>query len=366
MTAAHLGKRSPLKALFPIVAGNDSYRDIVFDGGLLDAEFDTVAVTTIFGPLEELNPVAESSGPSDLLAVEQQHAPGLVSYNASQLSNIGLGGDQGYDGSYWHGPSAPQHAGPSGLRRHPGLHGRWLVRSLSARRDPQLHGPAEPVGPPARGGADVAFTAGHRPLQLLYGPWYHLTATGSFAGRDLYPLQLAWFDRWLKNEPTGIERTRTPLHVTRWGQQVETTCPAGQFATDPGDPRCTWGAPEAAGRRARNDGALLSTPPGATSANDQTAYTAVSNPCNASLEQWGAGGGALALESGQLPQDPCTSDDRSFEASPGALTYTTAALRAPAQLAGPMDATIYATRPVPRSSWWRRWKTSRPAGKPCR
>ncbi|HUZ29562.1 MAG TPA: CocE/NonD family hydrolase, partial [Solirubrobacteraceae bacterium] len=101
MTAAHLGKHSPLKALFPIVAGNDTYRDIAFDGGLLDAEFDTVAVSTIFGPLEEANPVAESTGPSDLLNVEQQHAPGLVSYNASQLVNIGLGGDEAYDGSYW-------------------------------------------------------------------------------------------------------------------------------------------------------------------------------------------------------------------------------------------------------------------------
>ena len=76
-------------------------------------------------------------------------------------------------------------------------------------------------------------------------------------------------------------------------------------------------------------------------------YSPVSNPCNASLEQWGAGAGALALEAGPLPPDPCTTDDRAYEATPGALTYTTAPVRSPVQLAGPIDATIYATSTRP-------------------
>lgn len=102
MTANALGPRSPLKALFPIVAGNDTYRDIAFDGGILDAEADLILTGTVFGPVEELNPVAEDNRDlAELLKVEREHAPGLASYNANQITNIDTGGDQAYDGSYW-------------------------------------------------------------------------------------------------------------------------------------------------------------------------------------------------------------------------------------------------------------------------
>ena len=348
MTAAHLGKRSPLKALFPIVAGNDTYRDIVFDGGLLDAEFDVVAATTIFGPLEELNPVAESGGPSDLLNIEEQHAPGLVSYNASQLLNIGLGGDQAYDGSYWQ-IRAPRNmlarvvadripaymvGGWSdlyqrgGILNYTGLQNLWAHRALGA--------PMSAVQP----------VTGR--YQLLYGPWYHLTASGSFAGQDLYALQLAWFDRWLKNEPTGIDQTRTPLHLyqlgaSRWTSVSRWPLPRARPTT------LYLTCPGGSGAPSTNDGALSRAAPTTASGADQTAYSGASNPCNASLEQWGAGAGALALESGQLPADPCTTDDRAFEASPGALTYTTAPARKSVQLAGPVDATVYATSTRPET-----------------
>src|SRR3954469_19054268 len=65
MTAAAIEPGSPLKALFPIVAGNDTYRDIAFMGGIPDGEFDSAVLLSIFGVLEEANPVAESP-PTDL------------------------------------------------------------------------------------------------------------------------------------------------------------------------------------------------------------------------------------------------------------------------------------------------------------
>jgi hypothetical protein len=346
MTAAHVGKQSPLKALFPIVAGNDTYRDIAFDGGLLDAEFDTVAVSTIFGPLEEANPVAESTGPSDLLNVEEQHAPGLVSYNASQLVNIGLGGDESYDGSYWqvraprdmlarvvaNGIPAYMVGGWSDLYQRGGLLNYTGLQNLWAHRA---------VGAPMSARQPVTGR-----YQLLYGPWYHLTATGSYAGRDVYALQLAWFDRWLKHEATGIDRTPTPLHVyalgaNRWTDAARWPLPKARATT------LYLGGPGGSGAPSTNDGGLTTGAPTDPSPADQTVYSSVSNPCNASLEQWGAGAGALALEAGQLPPDPCTTDDRAYEATPGALTYTTAPVRSPVQVAGPIDATIYATSTRP-------------------
>src|SRR4051794_11628558 len=59
MTASRESPGSPLKALFPIVAGADTYRDIVFEGGILDGEFASIVIGTIFGGLEEVAPLAE-------------------------------------------------------------------------------------------------------------------------------------------------------------------------------------------------------------------------------------------------------------------------------------------------------------------
>lgn len=337
MTAAALGRHSPLKALFPIVAGNDTYRDIVFDGGLMDAEFDIAVVTSIFGPLEELNPVVESTSLSDLLKVELAHAPALGSYNLAQILSIGLGGDQAYDESYWQ-QRAPRNMlarvvanripafmvggwfdlyQRGGVLNFSGLQNAWAGRPVGA---PML--PRQPV-------------SGR--YQLLYGPWYHLDAG---TGYDIYGLQLRWFDRWLKGEPTGVEKTHTPLHLyeleanrwvnaTRW--PLAQARPQTLYLSSAGG-----SASSLSGKR-----------PTAHNAADTTFFSIASDPCARSLEQWGAGAGALAFETGHLPPDPCTTDDRPFESSPGALTYTTSPLSRAAALAGPIDATIYATSTRP-------------------
>jgi hypothetical protein len=343
MTADRLGRHSPLKALFPIVAGNDTYRDIAFDGGLLDAEFDSAAVGTIFGPLEEVNPVAESTGPADLLNVELQHAGGLVSYNATQVASIGLGGDQSFDAAYWQaraprnmlgrvvadGIPAYMVGGWFDLYQRGGILNYTGLQNLWARR---------PVGAPMLPGQRVTGR-----YQLLYGPWYHLTA-GS--GYDIYAVQLAWFDRWLKGEATGIDRTRTPLHLyeleaNRWLNAARWPLPQVRATM------LYLGGHAGSGAPSTNDGTLGTDPPSSASATDSTFYSGASNPCGGSLEQWGAGAGALAFEAGNLPPDPCTTDDRAFESSPGALTYTTAPLRRSVLLSGPIDAAIYATSTRP-------------------
>ncbi len=332
MTAANLGRHSPLRALFPIVAGNDTYRDIVFDGGLLDAEFDAAAIGTIFGPLEEVNPVAESTSPSDLLSIELQHAGGLTSYNATQAASIGLGGDEAYDGGYW------QARAPLNMLAHVvadkvpaymvggwfDLYQRGGILNYTGLQNLYDHRPADaPMTPrqPVTGR-----------YQLLYGPWYHLTA-GS--GYDIYALQLAWFDRWLKNEPTGIDRTRTPLHL--YELQANRWMDAARWPLPQARPTTFY----------LGHGTLSPQRPSGALGSDTTFYSGAGNPCSRSLEQWGAGAGALAFEDGGLPPDPCTNDDRAYEASPGALTYTTAPMTSPTLLSGPIDATIYATSTRP-------------------
>jgi len=345
MTANALGPGSPLQALFPIVAGNDTYRDVVFDGGIPDAEFDLAVVLTIFGPLEIVNPVAENpTDLTDLLKVESEHAPGLLSYNAAQLANISTGGDQAYDESYWQ-IRAPRNMLAQVVRDHipafmvdgwfdlyqrgaplnySGLQNAYLGRSVAAPMRPDQ---------PATGR-----------YQLLQGPWYHLTAG---TGYDIYRVELAWFDRWLKDEPTGIDQVTRPLHLYELG--ADRWVDVSRYPLSEARPQTYYlaGGPSASGAPSLNDGRLTPGPPGAGSGADPVAYSGATSPCDRASEQWSFGGLTLALESAQLPGDPCTQDDRTLQTGPGALTYTTAPMTRDTVLAGPIDATVYATSTRP-------------------
>jgi len=344
MTANALGPGSPLRALFPIVAGNDTYRDIVFSGGLLDAEFDLPVLPTIFGSLNNINPVAENSGPADLLTVEAQHSRALFSYNARQALNIATSGDEAYDEAYWQA-RAPlnmlEHVARNGIPAF--MVGGWF--DLYQRGEPlnysglQNASLGRPVTAPMLG--DQPTTGRY---QLLQGPWYHLDGGTGF---DVYALELAWFDRWLKDEPTGIDQTSSPLHLyvlgaNRW---VDTS----RYPLNEARPQTWYLSPGPSGRGAvsQNDGRLTASPPTTSTGADTVAFTGATSPCDRQSEQWGAGTLQLVLESGQLPPDPCAQDDRTLQTGPGALTYTTDPVSQSTVIAGPVDATIYATSTRP-------------------
>lgn len=344
MTAQNLERGSPLKALFPIVAGNDIYRDLVFDGGIPDAEFDALVITTIFGPMEEANPLVEATSFSDLVNVELQHTPALSSYNAAQLENIETGGDEAYDESYW------QARAPRNMLAHLVSIGipAYMVGGyfdVYQRGEPldysglQNAYSGRPVGAPM-----AATQPATGRYQLLQGPWYHLTAGANF---DIYALQLRWFDRWLKGEDTGIDRTGTPLHLwelgaNRWVDAIRYPLSQTQpttFYLSPG--------PSHSGALSLNDGTLQTGAPTSPLGSDQEIFTNATSPCDRSTAQWGLGASELPFANGQLPPDPCTNDDRTLELGPGALTYTSAPFSRPTVLAGPIDATIYATSTTP-------------------
>jgi uncharacterized protein len=84
------------------VAANDIYRDTAFMGGIPDGEFDLLVVFTIFGGLQIINPAIENpTDLADLIRVESEHVPGLLSYSARQTIEVLTGGDQAYAGRYW-------------------------------------------------------------------------------------------------------------------------------------------------------------------------------------------------------------------------------------------------------------------------
>src|SRR5690349_15209650 len=209
LTVGQLGPGSPVKAIFPVISANDIYRDTSFDGGLIDLEFGSLYVG-LTGSLNEVNPVAENpSDPLDTLEVELQHSADLGSFDLPLLLNTTFDGDQAYDGTYWQARS-PVGALQQVVRdRVPAyLVGGWydifqrgeplnfsgLQNALAGR---SVYAPMSPS----------VSSSGRYQLQM--GPWYHLTASS----QDFDPTMLAWFDRWLKNEPSGIDQNTTHAHL---------------------------------------------------------------------------------------------------------------------------------------------------------
>lgn len=331
LLAGRIGRHSPLKAIFPMVAATDIYRDTSFMGGILDSEFD-VAYLGLTGGLNMINPLIDAmqNPPSDattmqyLAKVEADHANGLASYHAEQTRNVVTGGAQAYDGAYWRA-------------RQPG---RLLARIVANRIPAYLVGgefdifqrgeplnyaglqnawAGRPTTAPMRAGQRVTGR-----YQLIDGPWEHLN--GSSVDVDL--LELEWFDTWLKGERTGMARTPTPLHYYDLGRHryaETTTYPfTGARAT-----RFYFGNQTLTRRR----------PDAGT---DTEVWTGAGNPCGRPIDQWIMGGISVPAKAFGLASAPCADNDNTTGTPPTALRYTTKPFRNAQRLAGPISATVYA------------------------
>jgi len=344
LTVGKLGPGSPVKAIFPVIAGNDLYRDTATDGGLIDLEFGALYVG-LTGSLNEVNPVSENpSDPLDTLQVELQHTADLASFDAPLLINSTFGGDQAYDGSYWLDRS-PISALRQVVRDHVPAYlvGGWydifqrgeplnfsgLQNALVGR---SIYAPMSTSHPPSPR------------YQLLMGPWYHLT-TGT--GVNLEALELAWFDRWLKGEQTGIDRTRTPAHLYLLGADRY----VNQTQWPPASLRpTTWylgGGRTGTAPISQNDGRLTRTRPTSAAGADRIAWLPADANCSRELDQWSMGAFEAITNPSNPNGNPCANNDALTEAGPGSLTYTTPPFTRSTVIGGPIDATIYATSTRP-------------------
>ena len=334
MTAAALGPGSPLKALFPIVAGNDTYREVAFMGGIPDGEFDSAVLLSIFGGLEELAPIAENP-PTDLgelIKLEAQHAPALLSYNANQLLNIETGGDQAYDEDYWQIRAPRTMLKKVVANKIPAflvdgwndLYQRGSLMNYAGLQNAFAGRPVDAAMSPRQGATGR--------YQLLQGPWFHLDAG---TGIHIYELELKWFERWLRDAPTGIDRTATPLHV--YDLQARRWADTAHYPFSEARPQTLYLA---------EGGGLSGTAPAAAEGSDPLVFTSATSPCTRQTNQWSMGALALGFEGAGQP-NPCDEDDRAFQAGPGAQTYTTAPMAKDTVVAGPIDATVYATSTRP-------------------
>jgi putative CocE/NonD family hydrolase len=336
LLAGAVGRHSPLKATFPMVPANDIYRDTSFMGGLLDFEFSEVylGLTTALNTSSPITDAAsDTSLLGDLVAVEEDHANSLASYVAGLTVGILGGGDQAYDQSYW-------------LARSPATYLRQVVANgipaymVGGEFDIFQHG--EPLDYAALQNAwagrptTAAMSSGQRVTgryQLIDGPWEHLN--GSSVAVD--PLELEWFDTWLKHERTGMARTKTPLHYYDLG--------TGRFDETPTFPfahavptRFYLGAGRSLTR---------ATPP-AGAGTDTLLWSPVGSICGRSIDQWIMGGISIPAHILGLLA-PCADDDRLSQLGPWTTSYTSAPFTRPQTVAGPVSATVYASSTTPEA-----------------
>ncbi len=211
LLAGAVGPHSPLKAIFPMVSANDIYRDTSFMGGLLDFEFSETYLG-LTGAENTSNPITDTASDptmlSDLAGIEEDHVNGLASYHAATTENILTGGDEAYDGSYWQARN-PQNVLARVVANH--IPAYLIGGEFDIFQNGEPLNYAELQNAWAGRSATAPMAPGQRTTgryQLIVGPWEHLNGSSV----DVDPLELEWFDTWLKHERTGMAKTPTPLH----------------------------------------------------------------------------------------------------------------------------------------------------------
>ena len=339
LLAGAVGKGSPLKAIFPLVSANDIYRDTSFMGGLLDFEFSETYLGLTAG-LNTVTPAEDTASDSQLLAdlesIEADHANGLASYDAATTLNILSGGDEAYDGTYW------QQRNPSNILANIVANG---IPAYLLGGEFDIFQNGEPLNYAALQNAydhrsPTAPMLPGQPVtgryQLIDGPWEHINGSSV----DVDPLELEWFDTWLKGEKTGMATTPTPLHYYDLGTgnfDETTTYPfAGSAPTT-----MYFGA----------GGSLSTTEPTAsTSGSDSIAWSPVGNVCGRPIDQWSMGGVSIASSEADILA-PCADADNTAQLGPWQTSYTTAPLTKAATVAGPITATVYASANTTDTEW---------------
>lgn len=342
LIAGAVGPRSALKAVFPVAAAHDLYRDVVTMGSLPDFSFLSVWLLGLLpsqnltAPIVEAltDPVSIGTAVSSLL----RNLIGDLDYNAALIAKLALTGEKSTDGAYWKDRSP-----------------RTVLRRIVANKVPAylVGGTADIFqrGQPLNfAGLQNAWAgrAADQPMkakqkvtgryQLLLGPWTHI----AFANLDLRDRQIAWYDRWLKGRKTGIDQTRRPLQVidaTTGKKSSWRSYPA------PGTRVSTFylGAGRTGTAPSRNDGALSASPPKVASAQDTIIWSPVSSSvCSRATDQW-LGGLPSSVLDGLGVGWGCSQDDRPAQTGPQVVTYTTPKFSRSRTIAGPIAARLYVT-----------------------
>jgi putative CocE/NonD family hydrolase len=336
--AAAVGPDSPLKAIFPVMAAHDFYRDAAAMGGVphlrtIRAYGAVYRLLNVVNPTLELfarggHPRPRSGG----FTAVRRRGRDQRGYFRPLIAEAIAGGAAAYDGPFWdamrpgdvlsdiaaNGVAVFLVGGwHDAFQRGVPLNYAGLQNAYVGRASESPMQPGQPVSDRVR---------------LLMGPWYHVS---DFDGLHLNALQLRWFDNWLKDEPTAAISSSPfvfqAIGSSRWFHAREyplaEMTPTRFYLSHSG--RLTGDcAPN------KTVGSL--------------SYVARGPLAGRSLEQWSLGMNSFitAQRGKRIRYDL---DNQRLQR--GALTYTTAPFTAPMLVAGPVALTVYATATTTETLW---------------
>ncbi len=293
-----------IKAVFPIVAHGDVYRDVVFVGGQLSVAFLPAWMSAVT-VLATVNPSFYDQ-PDQLLQAVIEHLQGLDDFFVGRTVGVLTGqADSAYDNEYW-ATKAPLEVS-EGVRVP-----TFLVGGLF-----DIFQRSEPL--------NYEALKNHTTTKLLIGPWHHLqAAVGDGLPRDGVPIldhiALMWFDRYVKDLDNGAENLP---NVTQWVWGLE------HFVTS-----ADWPHPQAKAQRyfLQGGGGLAPASPAADAAPAIVVQQPFNGVCSESSLQI-----SLGL-TGYVPL-PCWYEDNLAQALEA--TFDTPPLADDLYLNGPMQADIW-------------------------
>jgi uncharacterized protein len=337
-TAAAVGPDSPLKAIFPVMAACDFYRDAATMGGV--SHLRTVrAYGGIYRLLNIVNPALEvihlGKHPRPRaggVAGVRQRGRDQRGYFRPLIADAVAGGETAYDGPFWDA-LRPAMVLPGivandvavflvggwhdAFQRGAPLNYAALQNAFAGRPDESPMQPGQPVS---------------ERLRLLMGPWYHVS---HFGGLHINALQLRWFDHWLNDEPaaaiSGSPFTFQAIGSPRWFH-------AREYPLAEATPT----------RLYLSESGHLTTecPPDTSTATIK--YVGRGPLAGRSVEQWTLGMTSFirTQRGGQTRYDQ---DNRRLQR--GALTYTTEPFATQTLVAGPITLTVHATATTSETLW---------------
>jgi uncharacterized protein len=337
-TAAAVGTGSPLKAIFPVMAARDFYRDAAAMGGV--PHLRTVrAYGAVYRLLNVVNPALEvinrGKHPRPRaggFAAVRQRGRDQRGYFRPLIADAVTGGETAYDGPFWDA-LRPAMVLPGivandvavflvggwhdAFQRGAPLNYAALQNAFAGRPDEQRMQPGQPVS---------------ERLRLMMGPWYHVS---DFGGLHLHALQLRWFDYWLNDEPaaaiSGSPFTFQAIGSPRWFHAREyplaEATPTRFYLSQSGHLTAEC-APETSTATIK--------------------YVGRGPFSGRSVEQWTLGMTSFirTQRGGQTRYDQ---DNRRLQR--GALTYTTEPFATPTLIAGPITLTVHATANTSEALW---------------
>src|ERR1700754_739948 len=337
-TAAAAGSDSPLKAIFPVMAASDFYRDAAAMGGA--PHLRTVrAYGAVYRLLNIVNPAVEvinrGKHPRPRaggFAGVRQRGRDQRGYFRPLIADAIAGGETAFDGPFWdalrpgmvlpgivaNGVAVFLVGGwHDAFQRGAPLNYAALQSASAGRPDESPMQPCQPVS---------------ERLRLLMGPWYHVS---DFGGLHINELQLRWFDHWLNNEAEaaipGSPFTFQAIGSSRWFQ-------ARDYPLAEATPT----------RFYLSQSGRLSAECAPETSTAAINYVGRGPVAGRSIEQWTLGMTSF-MRAQRGSQTRYDQDNRRLQR--GALTYTTEPFATPTLVVGPITLTVHATATTSETLW---------------